>query len=132
MTKISHNPLKPYIKADILQEFWATLGELQTKNINLFLKDILSSTEILMIAKRLAIIRALRENIDYATIRREYKVTDTTIAKMNNILGKADDSFLKVLDFLIKRENKRWEEFKERRKNAGGYKGGKLVFHLAR
>lgn len=132
MTKISHIPLKPYVRADILQEFWATLGELQTKSISLFLKDILSPTEILMIAKRLAIIRALRENIDYATIRREYKITDTTIAKMNNVLTNANEDFLKILDYLIKRENKRWEEFKERRKSAGGYKGGKLVFHLAK
>ncbi len=132
MTKISHNPLKPYVKSDILREFWATLGELQTTSVTQFLKEILSPTEVLMIAKRLAIIRALRENIDYATIRREYKVTDATIAKMNNVLRKADDNFLKILDYLLKRENKRWEEFKERRKRAGGHRGGKLIFHLAR
>lgn len=128
MTKISHKPLKPYVKDDILKEFWSTLGELKTKTLFIFLQDIFTPTEIIMVAKRLAIIRALRQKIDYASIRQEYKVTDTTIAKMNNILSSADDYFLKILDFLIKRENQRWEEFKEARKKAGGRTGGKLVF----
>lgn len=128
MTKISHNALKPYVRDDILKEFWATLGELKTKTLFILLQDIFTPTEIIMVAKRLAIIRSLRQKIDYASIRQEYKVTDTTIAKMNNILTNADDDFLRILDYLIKRENQRWEEFKEARKNAGGRKGGKLIF----
>lgn len=128
MTKISRNPLKPYVKDDVLKEFWFTLGELKTKDLFIFLRDIFSPTEIMMVAKRLAIIRALRQRTSYPTIRQEYKVTDATIAKMSNILAKANDDFLKVLDRLIKAENRHWEEFKEARKRAGGVRGGKLVF----
>lgn len=128
MTKLSRNLLKSYVKEDVLREFWYTLDDLKGRNLFIFLQDIFTPTEIMMVAKRLAIIRALRQKISYPTIREEYKVTDTTIAKMNNILARASDDFLKVLDRLIRAEELHWEEFKETRKQASGIRGGKLVF----
>ena len=123
MTKISRILLKPYIKKDIIKEFWYSLDELGLKELYSFFYEVLSPTEVLMVAKRLAILRSLRKGIDYESIRETYKVTDTTIAKMNNMLQKADNDFLKALDKLVRAEQRRWEEFKEKRKKAGGVGG---------
>jgi len=112
MTKISKDSLKPSTKKNILKEFWFTLGELKTRDLLAFIQDIFTPTEILMIAKRLAIIRALRQGIDYASIRQTYKVTDSTIAKMNNILARSNNDFRDVLDKLVKKEKRRWERIK--------------------
>lgn len=128
MTKISHNAMKPYIKKDIIKEFWYTVGELNTSQLLTFLQEIFTPTEIMMLAKRLAIIRSLRKGIDYSSIRLTFKVTDTTIAKMNNILKMANGNFIKILDHLVKEENKRWELFKEKRMKSGGILGGRLIF----
>lgn len=128
MTKISRLPLKPYTKEDILREFWHSFGDLNTKDVSIFFKEVFTPTEILMIAKRLAILRALKEGIDYQSIRREYRVTDATISKMSNILHRASPEIFGILDRLIKAEKKRWKDFQEKRKKAGGVKGSRLIF----
>lgn len=127
MTKISHRSLKPFTQEDIFREFWHSFGDLNTKDVSSFFKEVFTPTEILMIAKRLAVLRALRENSDYESIQKEYKVTDTTISKMNNILTRASPEFLAVLDRLVKGEKKRRKEFQEKRKKAGGLKRSRLV-----
>lgn len=125
MTKVSRRPLNLQVKSEVIREFWFALGKLNRHEVEVFLRDILSPTEIIMIAKRLEILKQLRERHDYNNIRDNVKVTDTTIAKMSEKLQKASEEFIKILDKLIADEKRRWEEFKESRKP---HWRGKMVF----
>lgn len=128
MTKVSRIPLEKEIRKDLLAELWWTLDSLRIKEVLAFLAFLFTPTETVMLAKRLAILRALRKKIDYSSIRESFKVSDITIAKMSNLLHKADTDFLRTLDKLIREEERRWEDYKERRKKAGGVKGGGRIF----
>lgn len=125
MTPVSKKPLNRQTKYDLINEFWFALGRLNRKEIEFFLRDILSPTEIIMLSKRIEILKQLRKKYNYGDIRDNIKVTDSTIAKMSEKLQKANEIFVKILDFLIRDENRRWQEFKESRKPHGH---GKLVF----
>lgn len=52
--------------------------------IRALLKDLLTHTEIKMLAKRLQIAKMLLEGYDYQSIKQAVKVTDPTIAKISN------------------------------------------------
>lgn len=125
MTKVSRRPLDWKVKRELTREFWYALGKLNRQEVEIFLRDVLSPTEITMIAKRLEILKQLRSKYDYENIRRTVKVTDATIAKMSEKLQKTGGEFLKILDRLIVDEKRRWEEFKESRKP---HWRGKMVF----
>lgn len=124
MPRVSKFPLRPNIKNDILQEFWHTLGDLNTKEIFILFKEFLTPTEILMLAKRLAILRALHEGVKYEDIRLMYKVTNATISNVNSLRMKLPDEALKIIDKLIKAEDRRWEAKRQSRM----VKSSKLVF----
>lgn len=125
MTKVSRRPLNLQVKSEVIREFWYALGRLNRQEVEIFLRDVLSPTEIIMLAKRLEILKQLREKYDYSNIRDNVKVTDTTIAKMSEKLQRANVDFIKILDKLIADEKRRWEEFKESRKP---HWRGKMVF----
>lgn len=101
------------------------MGKLNRRETELFLKDILSPTEIIVLAKRIEILKQLRKKHNYGDIRDSIRVTDATIAKMSERLQKANEVFIKILDFLIRDEKRRWEEYIESRKPKGH---GKLIF----
>lgn len=119
MTPVSRRPLNRQTKYDLINEFWFALGRLNRKEIEFFLRDILSPTEIIMLSKRIEILKQLRKRYDYSNIRDNIKVTDSTIAKMSEKLQKANEAFIKILDYLIRDEKRRWEEFIESRKPHG-------------
>lgn len=128
MTPVSRRLLSKQIKYDLINEFWFVLGRLNRSEIELFLKDILSPTEIIILSKRIEILKQLRKKYDYSNIRDSIKVTDSTIAKMSEKLQKAGENFLKILDYLIRDEKRRCENYIESRKPqghgkfVGGYK----------
>ena len=99
MTPVSRRLLSKQIKYDLINEFWFVLGRLNRNEIELFLKDILSPTEIIILSKRIEILKQLRKKYDYGNIRDSIKVTDSTIAKMSEKLQKAGKSFIKILDY---------------------------------
>jgi uncharacterized protein YerC len=125
MTKVSRRPLNLQVKNEVIREFWYALGKLNRQEVEIILKDLLSPTEIVMIAKRLEILKQLNLRYEYSHIRDNVKVTDTTIAKMSEKLQRAGGEFIKILDRLIADENRRWEDFKESRRP---YWRGKMVF----
>ena len=125
MTPVSKRLLNRQIRYDLINEFWFALGKLNRKETEIFLRDILSPTEIIILSKRIDILKQLREKHNYGDIRDNIKVTDATIAKMSEKLQKANEVFIKILDFLIRDEKRRWEEVIESRKPKGH---GKLIF----
>lgn len=128
MTPVSRRLLSKQIKYDLINEFWYALGRLNRGQIESFFKDILSSTEIIILSKRIEILKQLRKSNSYNDISDSIKVTEATIAKMKDKLNRADDNFLKILDYLIRDEKRRWENYLENKKPqghgkfVGGYK----------
>lgn len=101
MTKVSRKPLEPKVKRKIIRDFWRGVSYLnKPAETEPFLRRLLTPTEIIMLAKRLALLKELRQKPSYAELKEKYKVTDVTIAKMANILHTAEEFFLKILDNL--------------------------------
>lgn len=128
MTPVSKRLLKPQVKSSLINEFWYALGKLNRNEVEIFFKDILSPTETMVLSKRLEILKQLRDEYKYGDIRENIKVTDGTIARVNEKLQKGSENFVKILDYLIRDEKRRWDEYIESRKPqghgkfVGGYK----------
>lgn len=74
------------------------------EQVKSFLKDLLTHTEMKMLAKRIQIAKMLIEGYSYQDIRNYVKVTDPTIAKISNIL-EAEGQGLKIaINYLQKIE----------------------------
>ena len=82
-----------------------------------------------MFAKRLHILKSLRQNTTYEHIQQGIKVTEPTIAKMSAILQRGDEDFFRILDYLIRDENSRWQAYLDSRKP---HIRGKMIFHVNR
>lgn len=80
MTKVSRIPMEEKIREDVWWEFWWALDSLKIKELLALFQKLLTSTEIAMFSKRLAVLKTLRKKIDYSSIRQSFKVTDPTIA----------------------------------------------------
>lgn len=94
MTKISRIPTDPRHMGFFIHNFWVLITLLEDKDgVKDFLKDLLTHTEMKMFAKRIQIAKMLIEGYDYRSIRGFVKVTDTTIAKINNMLAIGGEGF---------------------------------------
>ena len=80
MAQVSKRYLQKQVEERILDLFWTSLSSLLTKEkISIFLDDLLSPTEKLMLSKRLAIAFMLMKGYDYSTINNRLKVSNPTI-----------------------------------------------------
>lgn len=71
----------------LLHEFWTTLALLESVDeIKNFLKDLLSETEALMLARRLKIARLIYSGWSYETIEKKMHTSATTIASVHSWL----------------------------------------------
>lgn len=78
MPKVS--PKKVTKEGVIINDFWRTVTLLANKEeVRDFFKAVLTSTEMLMLAKRLEIAKMLIHGCSYREIRRETKVSNATI-----------------------------------------------------
>ena len=69
MTQVSKRFLQKQVEERILDLFWTSLSSLSAKDkVSLFLDDLLSPTEKLMLSKRVAIAFMLMKGYDYPTI----------------------------------------------------------------
>lgn len=111
MTKISRIRVDPRHMGFFLHNFWNLITLLEDKDqVKNFLKDLLTHTEMKMLAKRIQIAKMLLEGYDYRSIRNYIKVTDTTIAKINNILATSEGGLKTAVEYLQKIE----EEIKKK------------------
>lgn len=87
MTKVSRLRVDPKHLGFFLNNFWSLITLLEDKeHVKNFLKDLLTHTEMKMLAKRIQVAKMLLEGYDYRAIRNYVKVTDVTIAKISNVL----------------------------------------------
>lgn len=110
MAKISRFKLSHKQKNYLVNEFWEDVASLDDPEaVRTFFEPFFTPIEPVMFAKRLEILKRLRQDQPYEEIMQELKVTPNTVAKMNNILHIASDEFIEILD-------KHCEDQKERYK----------------
>lgn len=106
MTKLSTIRLDSKHLGFFLNSFWSLITLLENKDqVKSFLKDLLTHTEMKMLAKRIQIAKMLLEGYDYRAIRNYVKVTDPTISKISNILATDGEGLKTAVGFLQKIES---------------------------
>lgn len=114
MTKISRIRIDSNHLGLIINNFWTAVTLLEDKEqVKLFLKDLLTHTEMKMLAKRIQIAKMLMEGYDYRAIRGFTKVTDGTIANVSNKL-----EFGEGLKLVVQRLKKIEKEIERERMRA--------------
>lgn len=105
MTKISRIKIDPKHLGFFLNNFWNLITLLEDKEqVKDFLKNLLTHTEMKMLAKRIQIAKMLLEGYNYRDIRNYVKVTDPTISKISNILATGGEGLKSAIGYLQKIE----------------------------
>lgn len=102
--------------SSFIHRFWdaVTLLEDRTEVVTFF-KDLLSPTEIRMLAKRLQIADMLSKGYDYQTIKNYIRVTSQTISVVNNKLNYGADGLIPILKKLEKIDQRRQDRLEGKR-----------------
>jgi uncharacterized protein YerC len=85
MARLSRRALDPRVESKLIRDFSNLLNELSDHERAYFLDKLLTRTEMLMLAKRLAILKELGRGSLYEEIERKLKVIPATIARMSSI-----------------------------------------------
>ncbi len=104
MTQLSRNPLGKETNQEIQAAFWWLLARLNNDfDIKNFLNGLLTKTEKIMLAKRLAIAFLLNRGYIYRDISDVLKVSTTTVGRIKEAMDKTDN-YKTFLTKLEKRE----------------------------
>jgi TrpR-related protein YerC/YecD len=110
MAQVSKRLLQKEVENRILDLFWESLASLPNNSkVSLFLEDLLSPTEKLMLSKRLAIAFMLIKGYDYTTINERLKVSNPTIWAVKNSLRYKGKGYNSVIKHIMSKE--KWEKF---------------------
>lgn len=110
MTQVSKRYLQKQVEERILDLFWTSLATLSTKEkVALFLNDLLTPTETLMLSKRLAIAFMLLKGYEYVNINQRLKVSDSTIWNVKLSLIHKGKTYKSVIEQIMNKE--KWEKF---------------------
>ena len=110
MTQVSKRFLQKQVEERILDLFWTSLSSLSAKDkVSLFLDDLLSPTEKLMLSKRVAIAFMLMKGYDYPTINNRLKVSDQTIWNVKVNLTHRGKGYKMAIENIMQKE--KWEKF---------------------
>ena len=105
MAQISKYPISNNVYERILEIFFKTLIKIQTENeAEQFIKDFLTPTEKIMLAKRLAIAFLLEKEYDYRTISGILRVSLPTVASVNVARKYGGKGYQKMINKLLKEE----------------------------
>lgn len=97
MTKVSRRFLPQNLERGLLSDFWFAIRQLDDRERVFFLDKILTPTEKVMLAKRLAIIKDLAKGGTYHEISEKHKVISYTIARMSELLRASTVDLLPIL-----------------------------------
>lgn len=82
MTQVSRFKLKDHVLERLFDLFFEIVGKNKSREeFTLIINDVLSSTEKIMIAKRIAIVYLLLKGIDYRNFCKTIKVSSATVSK---------------------------------------------------
>jgi len=98
MTRISRYPVKEEVLEKLFELFFKTVGNKEnSKDFYEVINDLLSPTERIMIAKRIAIVFLLIKNIEFKNICEVLKVSSSTVSKFN-LLKEKNSPIIKNLE----------------------------------
>jgi len=90
------------VREEVLLRLFRAVSSLKTpQKAKEFLDLLLTPTEKERVARRLSILKSLRQDATYREIRQSLGATDNSIAEMSNLLKEAPESSLESLDKLI-------------------------------
>lgn len=105
MSQVSKYPISKNIADRIFEIFLTTFVRIKNKDeSDQFISDLLTHTEKIMLAKRLAIAFLLEKEYDYRAIKRILRVTDGTIASVNIARRHGSDGYKKVIQKIMKED----------------------------
>lgn len=105
MTQVSKYPISKNIADRIFEIFLKTLIEVRDREeADQFISDLLTPTEKIMLAKRLAIAFLLEKSYDYRTIQKIIRVSAPTITSVNIARQHGTNGYKKVISKIIKEE----------------------------
>jgi TrpR-related protein YerC/YecD len=105
MTQISKYPISDSVYGRIVEIFFKSLVRIRTKEeAERFVKDFLTPTEQIMLAKRLAIAFLLEKGYGFRTICRILRVSITTVARVNLTKKYGGRGYKMMIDKLLKEE----------------------------
>ncbi len=114
MAQVSKRYLHQQVEGRILDLFWTSLSLLSNKaDMEQFLDDLLTPTEKLMLAKRIAVAFMLTKGYNYPDINEQLKVSDPTIWQIKTKLQFAGKGYKRVIAEIMQREEweERWNKF---------------------
>ncbi len=116
-----------------IHRFWDAMTLIEDRDEAIsFLKDLLSPTEVRMLAKRLQIADMLAKGYKYQDIQNHVRVTKQTIASMNNKLNFGSDGLIKILQKLEKIDQSRQNKLEGKRNLFGQPPGlGRAASNIA-
>jgi len=115
VTKVSRKPVPTKDEERFWDDFLSAVTSLENKKETKgFLTEILTPTERIMIAKRLQIVMMLFLKYDYQEIKNKVKVTNETIAKMNNLLKEKGEMLRRVGERIIRLKIKKLESWQKK------------------
>lgn len=105
MSQVSKYPLSKNIADRIFEIFLNTFVRIHNKQeADQFISDLLTPTEKIMLAKRLAIAFLLEKGYEYRTVQRIIKVSSGTITSVNISRHHGSEGYKKVIAKIIKEE----------------------------
>ncbi len=95
MTKVSRQQSNSKQSESNLKDLWSAITLLKNREETKgFLSELLSHTEMMMLAKRVQIVRGLLKDESYRVIKQRVVVQNSTIAKINNQLHTSREGWL--------------------------------------
>lgn len=105
MSQISKYPISKEIADRIFEVFLKTFVEIKSReDADQFISDLLTPTEKVMLAKRLAIAFLLEKGYDYRTIQKIIRVSAPTITSVNIVRQYGSEGYRKLVSKIIKEE----------------------------
>lgn len=89
--QVSKRKINPRIEKQVFDIFYQVIADIKTsQEAEIFLKDILTKTELEALAKRLAVAHYLEKERTYDNIKRTLGVSSTTIAAVQEQMTKGE------------------------------------------
>jgi uncharacterized protein YerC len=105
MTQISKRKVKQEVLDEMTQIFLTSLSQVRNEDDAIhFIEDLLTPTERIMLAKRVAIAIMIKKGYEHETIRSILKVSRSTVSAVNGKMLLGGKGYNQILDKIIKSE----------------------------
>ena len=106
MVQVSKHPLEPKVEGKVEKIFIESVQKVQSLDeVVSFLHDLLTRTEKIMLAKRVAVaFLVIKGELQYREISKILRVSLGTIAKINSVLSLQGGGYRKILTKILKKQ----------------------------